>query len=91
MEELEQLKQEVKELQDWKKSLERDSTIPINIDQSFRARFAGDDLILSTKSSSSENQAVDEGGAATYNVLKSPDGFLEIEISGTIYYLPYFT
>ena len=32
----------------------------------------------SSKSAASATQAVNEGGAATYNVMKAPDGFLSI-------------
>lgn len=45
----------------------------------------------STKGATSENQAVNEGGSATYNVLKAPDGFLQITINGVLYYIPVFT
>jgi hypothetical protein len=45
----------------------------------------------STKSATSENQAVNEGGAGTYNVLKAPDIFVQATINGTVYYLPAFT
>ena len=36
---LEQLNREVQKLQDWKKSLEKSLSIPLNIDQAFRERF----------------------------------------------------
>lgn len=89
---MEELRQQLKELQDWKASLERSSTIPLNIDQSFRGRFIKSlsNLAKSSKSSTSENQAVNEAGSATYSVLGDPDGFLEITIDGVLYYIPYF-
>ena len=40
--ELEQLKRELQELKDWKKSLEASHSIPLNIDQSFRARLGSE-------------------------------------------------
>lgn len=43
----------------------------------------------STKTAVSARQAVNEGGVATYNVSKPPDGFFIIE--GTSYNIPYFT
>lgn len=91
MNETENLKRQVEELMAWKKSLENAQSIPLNIDQAFRARFISGGVVTSTKSSSSENQAVNEGGVATYSVLKTPDGFLQVTIGSTIYYIPIFT
>lgn len=48
-------------------------------------------VVASTKVATSENQAVNEAGAASYNVLKSPDAFVQVTVNGTIYYLPAFT
>lgn len=87
----EEMQKEIEELKAWKASLERSSAIPLNVDQAFRKRLSVVSPTTSTKGATSENQAVDEGGMATYDVLKPPDGFLQIEINGTIYYLPYFT
>ena len=36
---IQQLKKEVQDLKDWKASLESSSTIPLNVDQSFRSRL----------------------------------------------------
>jgi len=88
--EIEQLKKEVEELKKWKRQLENVTTIPLNIDQAFRARLVAD-FAVSTKSLSSENQAVDEAGTATYSVLKTPDGFLERKINNIVYYIPYYS
>lgn len=85
-----QMKRELEELKAWKKSLEMSHSIPLNIDQAFRARFAFG-LTTSSKSASSENRAVDEGGSATYSVLTTPDAFLQITINNTVYYIPVFT
>jgi hypothetical protein len=51
------------------------------------ARSVGD-LISTTsgKAAGSENQAVDEGGSATYNVLGAPDGFIRIGDRNVPYY-----
>ena len=88
----EQEKQQLQELLNWKKSLESSSTIPLSIDQSFRQRFPTGSIInTSTKDATSENQAVDEGGAATYSVLKPPDAFVQVVVNGTTYYIPVFT
>ena len=96
-EELKKLKQRLdsqeSELADfrlWKASLERSSTIPLVIDQSFRERFKL--VTVANKVTTSEDQAVNEGGSATFNVLKSPDKFLQlVGENGTTYYLPAFT
>lgn len=91
----EELKQQVKELKDWKKSLERSSSIPLNIDQSFKERFINTltkQVVADSKSATSENQAVDEGGVATYSVLKPPDGFAKAVLdTGSTVYIPYYT
>lgn len=86
-----ELKRQLDALLAWKASLEASYSIPLNIDQSFRARFLGNAVNSSNKSASSENQAVNEGGSASYNVLKSPDAFLQVTINNTIYYIPVFT
>ena len=92
MNDYETLKRELEEIKNWKKSLERSSTIPLTIDQSFRERFSkGSVLTVSTKGANTEDVAVDEGGVATYSVMNDPDGFLQVTVGGTIYYLPYFT
>ena len=44
MNEFEILKQELRELQDWKKSMESSNSIPLNVDQAFRDRFGNTDL-----------------------------------------------
>lgn len=90
MEDLEQIKKELEELKAWKKSLEFSHSIPLNIDQAFRERFVSS-LQTSTKVASSENQAVDEGGTDTYSVLKPPDAFVQVRVSGNLYYVPVFT
>ena len=83
--EFEELKQEVQ-------SLRSSTTIRYDVDGAIRERFK--DLFnpvgVSLKGVNTEDQAVDEGGSATYNVLKEPDGFLEITISGITYYIPYY-
>ena len=85
-------KLQLNELVEFKKNLERSSTIPLSIDQAFRERFPNSTTIrISAKGNNSEDQAVNEGGVANYNVLKEPDDFLEVDIDGATYYLPVFT
>lgn len=88
----EQEKQSLQELLNWKKSLERSSSIPLNIDQALTGRgFTKTVLKLSTKGVDTEDVTVNESGAASYAVMNDPDGFLEVFINDTTYYLPYFT
>lgn len=92
--ELEILKQKVEKLENFIESLQAFSKIPLSVDQAFRARFLTVPVIkASSKGNDSEDQAVNEGGAATYNVLKEPDDFLEVQLvaGGTIYYIPVYT
>jgi hypothetical protein len=89
MNELEQLKKEIADLKAWKASLERSSTIPLSIDQAFRARF---ELVsLSTIGATSHNKTVDEAGSATYSVMDKPDLFVQVKVGTSIYYIPVFT
>ena len=88
---MEELRQQLNELLAWKKSLEMSATIPLPIDQAFRARLGINGTTTSTKVSTSEDQAVNEAGSATYNVLKSPDGFAKVVLeNGNTVYLPYY-
>lgn len=43
---IEQPNKEVQELKEWKKSLERSATIPLDIDQAFRERFLSGKMIF---------------------------------------------
>ena len=96
--ELEQLKRELQELKDWKKSLEASHSIPLNIHQAFTARFVSAGSIRpSSKSASSENVtavvSVNFGAqtVGTNTVLDNPDAFLEVVVGNTTYYIPVFT
>lgn len=73
-------------------ALNNNATIPFDIGEALKARILGDAGVasISTKLATSEDQAVDEAGAATYEVLKSPDGFLQVTLLGNIYYIPYY-
>lgn len=87
--EIEDLKKTVRELQTFNRSLMSSSSIPLSIDQAFKARFSFS-LKNSSKAASTETQAVNEGGASTYNVAKSVDGFVEYVSGNTIFYIPYY-
>lgn len=89
--ELEQLKIELNELKKWKQSLESSNMIPLEIDRSFRGRFKFSSLQTSSKSPTSENQAVNESGTASYSVLKAPNGFVQTTLGEQTIYLPSYT
>jgi len=94
MNELQQLKKEIEELKNWKKSLESSYSIPLEIDQSFRDRFSNisaNNITTSGKVSGSEDVGVNESGASSYSVLGPPDAFLQLVVGGTTYYIPVYT
>ena len=75
------------------KNLKADSTIPYDVDQAFRKRLAISTFtpfVVSAKGASTEDVSVNEGGASSYAVMNDPDGFLEVTIANTVYYVPYF-
>lgn len=84
--------QKLNEVYEFIQSLKRSSSIPREIDQSFKERFLSSfgGITTSTKGATTENQAVNEAGSSSYSVLKAPDGFVEVKISGTTYYIPYY-
>lgn len=87
------MEERVKKLEDIIKLLMSSTTIPQNIDGAFRKRFNLDDVSRvkkSSKGATTENKTVNEAGTDTYSVLKSPDGFLEVNINGVTYYIPYY-
>lgn len=105
--ETQKLQRQIDELQKQIDTLKSSTTIPFDIDGAFRKRLGIESLvtdreldayiIASSKSASSENvTAVTSVNfvaetVGTNTVLDNPDGFLQIVISGTTYYLPYFT
>lgn len=92
--EIEQLKKEIEDLKNKFKAIEASATIPKPVEDAFRERLRLEvisSIMTSSKSSSSEGQSVNEAGASSYSVLKNPDAYLQVNISGTVYYLPVFT
>ncbi|MCK9370984.1 hypothetical protein M0R04_13825 [Candidatus Dojkabacteria bacterium] len=85
-----------KEIQDLKSF----ATIPFLVEGAFRERLGINlisPLIISSKVVSSENitavTSVDFVGQSvgTNSVLDNPDGFLQVIVSGTTYYIPVYT
>ncbi len=73
--------------------LRNNATIPFDIGEAIKSRVKTDlgALESSSKTAASETQAVDEAGVLAYSVMKAPDGFMQTNINGTIYYVPYFS
>lgn len=78
------------EVYDFMMAMKNAATIPFDVRQALKAGVLSGEVSVSTKGADTEDQAVNEGGAATFDVLGDPDGFLEITLSGTVYYIPYF-
>lgn len=94
MDEITALRQRIEELETVVNKLRADATIPYEIGEAFNSRLRIDDLAKlasSAKVATSEDQAVNEAGAGTYNVLKSPDGFREYTVGSQTFYFPYYT
>lgn len=75
-------------------SLKSASEIPYEVEQAIRTRFKLHlfaTISNSDKTTNSENQAVNEGGAATYSVLGVPDDWIQTTIGSTTYYIPVWT
>lgn len=87
-------KQKLDQVYAFMQSMKRYDTIPRDADKAIRRRIVRtldfQELAVSAKSATSENKAVNEAGAAAYSVMDKPDGFLEIELNGTTYHVPYF-
>lgn len=88
-EQIKDLQRQINELKTVVGILTNAADISPDVYLSLKERFAP--LVASTKTASSENQAVNEGGTSSYNVLKAPDGFDERNDAGTIKYFPYYT
>jgi hypothetical protein len=83
--------QKLNEVYEFMQSLKSAHSIPLSIDQAFRTRFPNTPLRTSGKGASSENVSINEGGAANHTVMDNPDGFLQVQLGATTYFLPYFT
>lgn len=92
-----ELLQRVQYLENEVRNLKNAGSISNDVEQALRTRFQLERLdvaasfSVSSKLANSENQAVNEAGAASYSVLNAPDGFVQATVGGTTYYLPAFT
>jgi hypothetical protein len=88
------LQTQIDELRAEINALKAQATIPYDVEQAFINRLnirSFTPLTVGSKALSSENQSVNEAGSATYSVLKTPKGWLQVIIANTAYYIPYFT
>jgi hypothetical protein len=86
-----QERQELNDLLIWKHQMEASHSIPLNVDQAIRGRFV-DAVTMkpTTKTATSENVSINEGGAAVKTVLGPPDAFKKIVVDGVLYYCPLY-
>lgn len=88
----EQLQQRLEMLEAKIDLLYSSGNIPHDVEQAFRTRLQYErvdtlaSISTSSKGATSENQAVN-----SYSVLKAPDAFIEITISGAVKYVPIYT
>lgn len=91
---MESLQRELEQLKERVSRLDNTTTIPLEVDQAFRDRLGIGNFAAfepSIKSASSENQVVNEAGSQIYSVLKPPDGFRQITVGGTTFYIAVWT
>lgn len=76
-------------------ALNSSTTIPFEVGEAIKKRVFDPKLgVVKTQtvtSAGAHNQAVNESGSATYSVLSTPTGYLQVVIGSTIYYIPYFS
>lgn len=75
-------------------NLKMSSKIPLAVDQAFTGRGYVKDvsvLTVSSKGVDTEDVSINEGGVGSHIVMNDPDGFLQVTIGLTTYYIPYFT
>jgi len=84
-----QEKQQLEELIEFKRQLENSFSVPKDVVDALGVRLNQGKIVKNTKSASSENKAVNEGGVATYSVLLPPDRFHKVTLeNGTVSYIP---
>lgn len=82
----EQLLRRVERLEEENLKLRAAATIPFEVDAAFRKRLSGVfGVTVSADSPNTLDQAVDEGGASTYSVMKEASAVLQLTINGTVY------
>lgn len=90
---MEELQKQINELREEIAKLKSSTTIPYDVEQSFRTRLRIEnfaELGTSSKTVASETQAVNEAGTDNYDVAKPPVGFREFVSGGSVFYIPYY-
>lgn len=80
-------------------NMKRYDKIPLDVDRAITRRVARkvQSLKVSAKGANTEDvtavTSVNFGGGTTTStpVLNDPDGFLEVQVNGTVYYIPYYS
>lgn len=86
--EIQQLKNEVENLKREMSLIKSSGTFPYEIDSAIKERFKNSEFAMGSESDTlvaTYTQAVDEGGAATYDVAKTMTGFITLEYNGSKY------
>jgi len=78
--------QQINELMEFKRNMEDFRLLPSSVERAIKGRVSV--VTSSTKGATSEDQAVSEAGSGSYNVLKSPDGFVQVVIGNATVYIP---
>lgn len=73
------------------KKLASSTTIPRDVGEAFKVRITSDIVADSSKTIASASKAVNEAGAASYNVALPPSGFIRIKVRGGYKNVPYYT
>lgn len=88
-------KKQLKEVFKFMQQMKRFEQIPLEVSQAMTRKLGIQSVprvATSSKSATSENQAVNEAGAGTYSVLGIPNGFVRLtDANGNTWDVPYFT
>lgn len=85
-----QLENRIAELERIVKALGNSTTIPKDIGDAFTVRLKPVSGDSNATNPSTVTQAVNEAGAATYNVATVPTGFITIVVNGNSRAVPYY-
>ena len=82
----------INELYAFMQNLSQASSVPFSVEGALKERIGkAIGLSLSLKGADTEDVAVNEAGSSSYSVMGDPTGFLEVNIGGIVYYVPYFS
>ncbi len=87
------LQSQINQLREEINTLKNSTTIPFDVGEAFKIRVLEDlsKLKPSTKTAISENETVNIPAVPTsFTKIKQPDGFVEIVLNSSVYYIPYY-